>query len=241
MRYKLISEAVFISRPNRFIAEVIIDGRMQRVHVRNTGRCRELLKEGVRVFLEDHGTEEKGRKTRYSLVAVEKAMTDGSDEGRLVNIDSIAPNRVAGEALAAGKIDLIGLSFPLSKIKAETVYGESRFDFYVEDKNGKKAFIEVKGVTLEQKEAARFPDAPTERGVKHIRELSKAAEEGYTAYILFVIQMKGVAYFSPNDDTHPAFGDALREANRRGVVILAYDCDVTCDSLSLGRPVPVRL
>ena len=241
MRYEKIKEAVFLSRPNRFIAEVIVDGVKQRVHVRNTGRCRELLKEGGSVYLEDHGEESKARKTRYSLIAVRKDQADGSENGILVNIDSIAPNRIAGEALASGKLDLPGLDFPLSRIKAETVCGESRFDFYLEDREGKKAFVEVKGVTLEQDGTARFPDAPTERGMKHIRELCKAVEDGYAAYILFVIQMNGVAFFEPNDQTHPAFGEALREANKRGVIVLAYDCDVAAGSLSLGKPVPVRL
>lgn len=240
MNYKVIKEAVFLSRPNRFIARAVVDGKEQTVHVKNTGRCKELLREGVKIYLEDHGEGRKIRKTRYSLVTVEKKDPGIKSGVRLVNIDSHAPNRVVGEALADGSLDLPGLHFPL-RIKPETAYEASRFDFYVEGREGNKAYIEVKGVTLENGGAARFPDAPTERGVRHVRELCLALDRGFGAYIIFVIQMKGISIFEPNDETHPAFGDALREARDKGVVILAFDCDVTAGGMALGEPVTVRL
>lgn len=244
MKYKNIKEAVFLSRPNRFVAYAVVNGDKQTVHVKNTGRCRELLREGVKIYLEDHGEAQEGgksRKTRYSLVAVEKKSRSVKSGFRLVNIDSQAPNRTVGEALAGGGLILPGLKFPLRQIKPEVSYEASRFDFYVEDREGKRAYIEVKGVTLEDGGVVRFPDAPTERGVRHVRELCRAFETGFAAYIIFVIQMKGISHFEPNDDTHPAFGEALREAWDRGVVILAYDCDVTTDGMTLGDPVTVRL
>lgn len=235
MKYKNIREAVFIARPNRFIATVDIEGQNQTVHVKNTGRCRELLREGVKVYLEDHEDQRLNRKTRYSLISVEK-----NDE-RIVNIDSYAPNRVVGEALESGRIELPGFGNELNKIKPETTFGSSRFDFYIESCRGEKAYIEVKGVTLEEGGTVRFPDAPTERGIKHIKELSLALEQGYHAYLIFVIQMKGVSHFEPNDETHAAFGEALREARVKGVEILAYDCEVTPERIVLSEPVEVRL
>lgn len=241
MKYRKIKEAVFMERPNRFIAHVMIDGEVKKAHVKNTGRCRELLQEGVRLYLEDHGESRAGRKTDYSLIAVEKRDDRVKSGKRLVNMDSLAPNRVVFEALEGGRLVLPGLGYPLCRIKPETTFGASRFDFYVEDAGGEKALIEVKGVTLEDEGVARFPDAPTERGVKHIRELCQALDEGFSAYLIFVIQMKEILRFEPNDDTHPAFGDALREAYDKGVVILAYDCGVTADSIALGEPVAVRL
>lgn len=241
MKYQKIKEAVFLSRPNRFTAYVTIDGIRQAVHVKNTGRCRELLYEGAAVYLEDLTESRKERKTAYSLVAVEKKVHGTVPGVRLVNIDSQAPNKAVGEALAGGRLLLPGLSNPLTKIKPETVYETSRFDFYVEDAAGIGAYIEVKGVTLEIDGAARFPDAPTERGVRHVRELCHALDHGIAAYMIFVIQMKGIRYFEPNDETHPAFGEALREAFGRGVVILAYDCDVTPDGMTIGDPVGIRL
>jgi sugar fermentation stimulation protein A len=234
MKYKNVREAVFIARPNRFIAQVEIKGEIQIVHVKNTGRCKELLREGVTVYLEDHENQRLNRKTRYSLISVEK-------KDRIVNIDSYAPNRVVGEALASGRIELPGFGSGLSKIKPEKTFGSSRFDFYVESCQGQKAYIEVKGVTLEEGGTVRFPDAPTERGVRHIRELSLALEQGYHAYLIFVIQMKGAGHFEPNDETHPAFGEALREARIKGVEVLAYDCEVTPGSIVLSEPVQVRL
>lgn len=241
MKYKKIKEAIFLSRPNRFIARVSVDGEEQIVHVKNTGRCKELLLEGVKIFLEDHGDGQRTRKTRYSLIALEKACPARKTGLRLINIDSYAPNRVVGEALANGSLNLPGLTFPFVQIKPEAAFGASRFDFYVEDREGTKAYIEVKGVTLEEGDVVRFPDAPTERGVKHIKELGRALDLGFLAYIVFVIQMKDVDHFEPNDETHPAFGTALREAGERGVVILARDCDVTADSMILGEPVFVKL
>ncbi len=241
MKYNKIKEAVFLARPNRFIANVLVGGAMQAVHVKNTGRCRELLYEGAIIYLEDHEDNRKTRKTGYSLVAVEKCDEPEGSGTRCVNIDSYAPNRVVGEALANGAIALPGLNAPYNRIKPETTYGASRFDFYVEDAAGKKAFIEVKGVTLEEDGTARFPDAPTERGVKHVRELCAALDEGFAAYVIFVIQMKGVSVFEPNDATHPEFGEALRKASQKGVVVLAFDCAVTPADIEIDEPVRVSL
>ena len=241
MKYEHITKATFIRRDNRFVATVEIDGRKTGVHVKNTGRCRELLVPGATVYLDDHQDKMGTRKYRYDLVAVEKG-------DLLINMDSQAPNKVVLEALASGKLipDMSQSSSPgadaggCDVIRPETVYGNSRFDFYIE-RGDLKAFMEVKGVTLEDDGVARFPDAPTIRGIKHIRELEHALTEGYGAYIIFVVQMKGVKYFEPNDETHPQFGEALRHAKATGVQILAYDCTVTGDTLELDRPVPVRL
>ncbi|QOX63572.1 DNA/RNA nuclease SfsA [Anoxybacterium hadale] len=240
MNYKKIKEAEFLSRPNRFLAKVQMDGTTETVHVKNTGRLRELLYDGARIYLEDHGEDRGMRKTRFSLVTVEKR-SQPPHTSRLINIDSHAPNRVVGEALTEGRIALPGLSPNLSVIKPEAVYKASRFDFYIEDDKGNKAFLEVKGVTLEDEGVARFPDAPTERGVKHIMELCHAAEHGFKAYVIFVIQMKGIICFMPNDATHPAFGDALRFAAAQGVEILAFDCEVTAESMRLRTEVKVSL
>jgi len=241
MRYNRVIEAVFLERPNRFVAIVMIDGEPVRVHVKNTGRCRELLQKGAKVFLECREDGRTARKTDYSLVTVEKKEDTAGFGSRLVNIDSQAPNKVVGEALSAGRIALPGIGSPLFRIRPEMTFGTSRFDFFVEDETGGKAFIEVKGVTLEDGGIVRFPDAPTERGVKHIRELCLALERGFAAYIIFVIQMERVLRFEPNDETHAAFGAALREAQKRGVAILAYDCIVEKDGMTLGKPVPVIL
>lgn len=216
---------IFLSRPNRFIAHVKIGGQEETCHVKNTGRCRELLIPGARVWCQYDGN--PARKTHYDLIAVEKG-------SRLINMDSQAPNRVAGEWLAAG-----GLG-PIEALRAEYTFGDSRFDFsFLLD--GRRCFLEVKGVTLEEHGAVRFPDAPTERGAKHLRGLAHAAAAGYGAYVLFVIQMTGVKYLTPNDQTDPAFGAALRAAAGAGVSVLAMDCAVAPDSLSLLRPVEVRL
>lgn len=240
MKYKEIKEGVFLARPNRFLANALIDGELQTIHVKTTGRCRELLREGVRIFVEDNGEDLKMRKTRYSLVAVEK--NEAGAAKRLVNIDSQAPNKVVGEALADGSVALPGFVDLPILIKPETTFGNaSRFDFYAEDREGHKAFIEVKGVTLEENGIARFPDAPTERGVRHIKELCRAVEQGFAAFIIFVIQMKGVHSLEPNDKTHPAFGEALREAQDKGVVILAYDCTVAPGSMIIDKPVSIKL
>ncbi|MBD5160860.1 MAG: DNA/RNA nuclease SfsA [Oscillibacter sp.] len=226
MRYNAIEKARFLSRPNRFIAHVELEGRAEVCHVKNTGRCRELLTPGAAVYLER--SDNPARKTRYDLIAVEKG-------GLLINMDAQAPNRVFGEWAAAGKF-LPGLTV----IRPEFTWEDSRFDFMLEDGKG-KIFVEVKGVTLEENGEVRFPDAPTERGVKHLRGLRRAVEQGCRAAAFFVVQMKGPVRFRPNDETHPAFGTALREAAENGVGIYAYDCRVTPDSLELDAPVPVEL
>lgn len=221
-----MEEGIFLERPNRFIAHVEIAGQKEIVHVKNTGRCRELLRPGTTVFVQRAANPE--RKTKWDLIGVQKGE-------RLVNMDSQIPNRVVEEWLRTGNL------FPnLTTIRPETTYGKSRFDFYLETPE-RKIFMEVKGVTLEVDDIVRFPDAPTERGVKHLRELMKAAEDGYETYVFFVIQMKGVRYFAPNAVTHPEFALALQEASKKGVKILAYDCRVEKDLIELRETVPVYL
>ena len=212
-----------MSRPNRFVAYAEIDGRIEKCHVKNTGRCGELLTEGCTVYLERAANPE--RKTRFDLVAVQKGQ-------RLINMDSYAPNLAAGEFLPK--------LFPNGNIRAEFTCGDSRFDFYIEE-NNQKILLEVKGVTLENDGVVMFPDAPTERGIKHLNGLMKCAEEGYKAYIMFVIQMKDVRYFTPNYETHPEFGETLKKASEHGVDILAYDCIVTPESMEINRKLEVRL
>ena len=225
MEYQRVVPGAFIARPNRFIAQVEVDGQTVTAHVKNTGRCKELLLPGARVYLER--AEDPARKTLYDLIAVEKGPL-------LINMDAQAPNKVFGEWARSGGIP------GLTRLRPETTWGSSRFDFYWESAT-ERGFVEVKGVTLEQDGVARFPDAPTLRGVKHLRELIAARQQGYRAAVCFVIQMTGVKFFSPNDDTHPEFGDALREAARSGVEVWAYDCRVTPSSLVMADPVPVRL
>ena len=237
MKYENIIKGKFIERPNRFVAVVEVEGDLHRVHVKNTGRCRELLVPGAIVYLEDFIDRMGSRKMRFSLVGVEK-VTD--EKTILINMDSQAPNKVVKEALEDGKLQLPGLD-KLSEIKWEAKYGDSRLDFYVKDINGKEAYAEVKGVTLENKGLASFPDAPTERGIKHLYELLKAKEEGMEAYAIFVIQMKGVISFSPNDERHKAFGDALRDVASKGVHVIALDCKVTEDTLQIDNTVNVNL
>lgn len=228
MQYQTVKKAVFLRRPNRFIAQVELEGAEETVHVKNTGRCRELLVPGAAVYLAE-GTN-PNRKTRYDLIAVEKG-------DRLINMDAQAPNRVFGEWAAAG-----GFRPGLTLLRPETTWGNSRFDFYWESsENGRKGFVEVKGVTLEEDGAVYFPDAPTERGVKHVEELMACRAAGYEAALFLVVQMEGVAYWSPNDRTHPAFGEAVRRAAAAGVEILCRDCRVTPDSLTMGEPVEIRL
>ena len=223
MKYKNeIKKGRFISRPNRFIAEVEIDGVPLSVHVKNTGRCRELLIPGAAVYLEK-GRE--GRKTPYDLIAVEKTC---GERVKLINMDSSAPNRVAEEWLAGG------LFSKSAKVRSEVSFGNSRFDFFVED-GDRKAYIEVKGVTLENSGSTYFPDAPTSRGVKHLKELVAAKKQGYEAVILFVIQMKGARSFAPNRRTDPEFADALAEAVACGVEIFAYDCDVSVKEIKISE------
>ena len=233
MEYKNIVKGKFISRPNRFVAEIEINGEAVSAHVKNTGRCRELLVPGAVVYLEDFSGRMGSRRLRYSLICVMKGNT-------LVNMDSQSPNKVVREALQSGAVRLPEMGV-LRKIKAETPYGSSRLDFYAEDKDGKRGLVEVKGVTLEKNGTAMFPDAPTERGVRHIEELCKAASEGYCAVIIFVIQMEGVSLFTPNCETHPAFGEALKKAVAAGVHILCFDCIVAPDSITCGNPVDFRL
>ena len=225
MYYCHMVPGIFHARPNRFIAHIEIDGQMQICHVKNTGRCRELLPPGAKVWCQE--STNPNRKTKYDLIAVQKG-------DRLINMDSQAPNIAAGEWLRSG-----GLG-PVEQVKAETVHGDSRFDFsFVKD--GTLCFLEVKGVTLETDGVCAFPDAPTERGAKHLRGLIQAAREGYGAYVLFVIQMSDVKYLHPNDATDPVFAAALREAAENGVTILAMDCAVTPDTMNLRLPVLVNL
>ena len=223
--------ARFISRPNRFIALVEVNGRTETVHVKNTGRCRELLVPGATAYLA--AAESPARKTPYDLIAVDKVLPDGRTV--TVNMDSQAPNAIAAEWLPHS-----GLFPESAAIRREVTHGDSRFDFCIRDGDS-TAYLEVKGCTLEQDGVALFPDAPTERGVKHIRELTSLARSGIPAYILFIIQMKGIHAFRPNDSTHKAFGDALREAATAGVRILAMDCHVTPDSVTVDGYIPVEL
>lgn len=228
MEYGNMVEARFLRRVNRFTAFVELNGQEEMVHVKNTGRCKELLIEGARVFLEE--ADKEGRKTKYSLIAVYKG-------DMLVNMDSQAPNQMAAEALAEGKIEEIG---EVDFLKREVNYENSRFDLFYQKEN-KKGFIEVKGVTLEGNGIAKFPDAPTERGAKHLRELIKAKEEGYEAAVLFVIQMEGVQEFRPNEERDKNFTAALKEAAKAGVKILAYDCRVQVGKVYIDQKVPVNL
>lgn len=230
MVYENIKKAIFHNRPNRFVARCFLEGKEVIVHVKNTGRCKELLIPGATVYLEV--SQNPKRKTPYSLIAVEKGDI-------LVNTDSTAPNKVVFEALTMGTIVLPGLQ-NISLIKQEAFYNNSRFDFYVETKHN-KAFIEVKGVTLEENGVAMFPDAPTERGVKHLEELIEARGKGYLSYVLFIIQMKGIKYFMPNYATHPLFGETLSRAKEKGVQVCAYDCHVTPNSLDISSPVQVKI
>lgn len=232
MKYKNIVKGIFKSRPNRFIAKVEIDGIEQAVHVKNTGRCRELLRENVTVYLEKSSN--PNRKTAFDLVAVEK-VREGK-ENLLVNMDSQIPNAVAFEWLS-GENPFFSQN---AKIKREVTFGDSRFDLYVED-GERKAFVEVKGVTLEFGGLALFPDAPTERGVKHINELIKAKEAGFEAYILFVIQMKEINFFSPHKEMHPDFAEALKNASDKGVKVIAMDCVVTPDEMIIDKEVEIKL
>ena len=247
MTYEHIVAGTFISRPNRFIAHVETGNRTVVCHVKNTGRCRELLIPGVTVILEFHPDAVlSGRKTEYDLIGVYK-------NGLLINMDSQAPNKAAWEwlvSLGGGQYTEknhypLGSYVPFD-IRREATHGDSRFDlaFSLRNRDTKAvspAFMEVKGVTLEENGLALFPDAPTKRGIKHLKGLIRAHEEGYEAYVLFVIQMKGIRGFTPNDMTHPAFGDALRKAREAGVHVLAYDCLVTPDTMIVDSPVKVIL
>ncbi|OOM11892.1 DNA/RNA nuclease SfsA [Clostridium saccharobutylicum] len=226
MKYDNIVKGKFISRPNRFIANVEVNGKVEICHVKNTGRCKELLTSDATVFVQEHNNPK--RKTKFSLIGVIKG-------NRIINMDSQVPNKVVQEWILKGNLfkDLV-------LIKPEQKYNNSRFDFYVETKE-RKAFIEVKGVTLENEGIVMFPDAPTERGLKHVKELCQCIKDGYDAYVIFVIQMKEVLYFKPNIETHKEFGDALKDAKKAGVNILAVDCDVTQDTINIKDYVEVKL
>ena len=226
MTYSNIHPAIFLSRPNRFVARVEINGREELCHVKNTGRCRELLVPGARVLLEHCPA--PNRRTDWDLVAVYKGR-------RLINMDSQAPNFIAAEWLRNW-----GLGFWPEGLKAEYTYGDSRFDFYFEHE-GRPCLMEVKGVTLEEEGVVRFPDAPTQRGVKHLQGLAAAQAQGFECYVLFIIQMQDVFYLEPNRRTHPAFAEALAAARDAGVTLLALDCEVAPGSVRARRAVPVRL
>lgn len=214
MKYDHMVRGIFVDRPNRFIAHVDAEGQRQTVHVKNTGRCAELLQPGAEVFLQFCDKPE--RKTKYDLISVYKPGLGW------VNMDSAAPNRIMEEYLSSRE--------EVTYIKPEAAFGASRMDFYFE-KSKKKCLMEVKGVTLERDGIAYFPDAPTQRGVKHMRELMKAVEHGYESWLVFVIQMPGIMQVRTNDETHPQFGEVLRQAAAAGVHVAAMECEVAPDSL----------
>lgn len=226
MKYENISPARFIRRPNRFIAHILHEGEEKICHVKNTGRCKELLTPGAEILVQEAANPD--RKTAFDLISVYKGE-------RLINMDAVAPNVVFGEFLRSG-----GLGFVPETVKAEHRRGDSRFDFYFEHQ-GKAAYAEVKGVTLEDNGIVRFPDAPTERGIKHLHGLMDCVREGYEAYAVFVVQMADVKYFEPNRSTHPQFAAALKEAAEAGVQVLAYECAVGFDSLEITKSVELRL
>ena len=225
MVYGNIRKGTFRGRPNRFIAEIEINGKVELCHVKNTGRCKELLIPGTTVYVDY--VDCPSRSTAYDLISAYKGDT-------LINMDSQAPNRAFGEYLRLGK-----LVTGITHVKAETKYGNSRFDFYVETATS-KAFIEVKGVTLEENGIAMFPDAPTERGIKRLNELAACNADGYDAYAVFVIQMKGVLHFVPNYKTHQAFGDTLAKVKDAGVNVLAFNCVIEPDKMVIGEPIPIK-
>ena len=226
MIYENVQAGIFHERPNRFIALVEIGGKIEECHVKNTGRCKELLIPGVTVYVQEQN--KPSRKTKYDLISVKKG-------NRIINMDSQVPNKVVFDWIVEGN----GFKEMNQKKKKKT-YGNSRFDIYLESPK-KKVFIEVKGVTLENDDIAMFPDAPTLRGIKHINELTKAIEEGYECYVIFVIQMESITKFKPNDVTHPEFGQALREAKEKGLNIMAYECRVKPDRIKMGSPVSIEL
>ena len=226
MEYQNIKQANFFSRPNRFIANIEIDGKSEICHVKNTGRCKEILTPNAKVFVQE--VDKNNRKTKYDLISVYKGES-------LINIDSQVPNKVFHEWIMGSD-----LFKNITLIKPECKYKNSRFDFYVETAN-RKIYIEIKGVTLEENGVMLFPDAPTERGLKHIKELCECLKEGYEAYIVFIIQMKDMLYFTPNNKTHKAFGEALIDAEKQGVRVIALDCEVTEYSITARDFVEVRL
>lgn len=231
MIYENMVKATFLKRPNRFIAHCMVNGKEEIVHVKNTGKCRELLIPGCSVYLQEH--DNPNRKTKFSLISVIKG-------NRLINMDSQVPNKIAYEALLNKSIVLPELDEEINLIKCEKTYKSSRFDIYIETDN-KKAFVEVKGVTLEEDGVVLFPDAKTERGVKHVNELIEASKDGYLSYILFVVQMDGVKYFTPNAKMHDEFAKALKHASSNGVNVISYDCNVGIDSISIKEKVKIIL
>lgn len=231
MKYDKIVSGRFIKRHNRFVGTALVDGVEEKVHIKNTGRCAELLQEGAEIHLEDHTKSVKNRKTRYSLVTVKKPST-----GVLANIDSQAPNKVVEEALLSGRLHLKEMTYPIT-VKREQKYMDSRFDFYIEDSAGQQAYMEVKGVTLENDGIAMFPDAPTMRGAKHLKELIAAKQEGFISYAIFVIQMKGIDFFKTNAANDPDFDAAYCAARKAGVHIKAFDCIITPDSIVLDNEI----
>ena len=231
MKYEHVIPGTFLQRPNRFIAHVLINSKEEICHVKNTGRCRELLVPGCTVYCSV--SDKPQRKTKYDLIAAEKRVA-----GRtlLINMDSQAPNAAVKEWLASGASPFGNISY----LKPEYKYGNSRFDFYLEC-GKRKVFLEVKGVTLEDNGVVLFPDAPTERGFKHVRELIQCHAEGFETYVLFVVQMERALYFTPNKKTHPQFADALCEAQNAGVQLQAYTCKVTPDKMKIDKPIEIRL
>ena len=226
MKYNKTVKAKFIERPNRFVAKVLLEGEEIYCHVKNTGRCRELLTENATVFVQK--SDNPNRKTMYDLIGVLKGE-------RMINMDSQIPNKVFGQWAQNS-----GFFGDIKLIKPEKTYGSSRFDYYLETGTD-RIFVEVKGVTLEEDGVVLFPDAPTERGVKHINELCQCINDGYKAYIFFIIQMDNVKYFTPNTKTHPQFAEALKAAAQKGVGVYALDCTVTADSITAKNFVEVRL
>lgn len=227
MKYPRMVEGIFIQRINRFIAEVIVDDKLERVHVKNTGRCKELFIEGQKIYLQL--ADNPNRKTKYSLISIYKG-------NMLVNVDSQVPNQVIFDAIKKGLLDEFQ---DIDVLKREYTYGHSRFDLYYKRRSGQEGFIEIKGVTLEKEGYATFPDAPTTRGTKHVKELNQAVKEGYESYVIFLIQLKPVKHFTPNTAMDPEFSSALHKAAISGVKILAFESQVTFDSIHLGKARPV--
>lgn len=227
VKYENMVQGTFLRRPNRFIAHVEIRGKEEVCHVKNTGRCKELLVPGTTVWCQEH--DDPKRKTKFSLISVQKGR-------RCVNMDSQAPNKAAYEYITGG-----GLGFVPKSLQPEQKYGSSRFDFYLEDEMGRPGYVEVKGVTLERENVAYFPDAPTERGARHLRELAMAAKKGLRAFVLFIVQMEEIEHLEPNRKTDLAFSDALKAAEQAGVTVLAVGCRITPDTMETAAPIPVRL
>ncbi|MEY8304635.1 DNA/RNA nuclease SfsA [Anaerosalibacter bizertensis] len=228
MKYNNMCEGIFLERPNRFIANVLIDGKKEKVHVKNTGRCKEILTKGTKVYLEKSNN--PNRKTKYSLISAYK-------EDQLINIDSQVPNKVVFDAIKSNRIKELE---NIKVLKREVTFGNSRFDLYFE-KDNESGFIEVKGVTLENNGLSLFPDAPTERGTKHIKEMIKVVESGLKGYIFFLIQMENIKYFTPNTSMDEKFSNALIEANKKGVNILAYNSIVKEDSIKINEKIEVLI